>query len=420
MKRLSNLIKTGWFLSLAQIKRSNIWTTFLIIFIMTLTFLNLSFVSGVLLGLVEGSADAFQRQYSGDVLIKNLENKNFIKNNEGIIKYLNNLNEVEASSSRFISSNLIEANYRTNTSPYDKPDSIYTQVVGINPKDEALVTNLDQRLIEGEYLEKNDVGYVLMGSELLAKYRRVNEPGLGALDDVKIGDKIRIKFEKRSFEYELLGVLKSKNQNVSQRVFMLDSELRKILNRTDYGANEIAVKLKNEDFSKPLVKELKNSQFKDSAEFQTYLDAQGTFFEDIKATFTILSSVIGAIGLMVAAITVFIVIFINAVSRRRFIGILKGIGIDNTAIEIAYIIQALFYSIIGTSIGLFLLLNFIVPFIDKNPIDFPFSDGIVYITTGGLISKAIILFLATLASGYLPIRLITKENTLNAILNRNS
>ncbi len=417
---MNKTLSTAWFLSLAQIKRSSFATTALIIFVMTLTFLNLTFVSGVLLGLVEGSADAFQRQYSGDVLIKNLESKSFIRNNEKITKWLKTQPEVVAVSSRFLSSNLVEANYRTNTSPYDKDDSVFTQIAGINPSGEDAVTKLESRVIDGRYLNKSDIGYVMIGSELLAEYRRVNDAGLGALENVQIGDKIRIKFGASSFEFELAGVLKSKNQNVSQRIFMVDTQLRQILNRSDYGANEIAIRLSNENKATALVASLKSGPFKDSAQFQTFLEAQGTFFEDIKSTFSILSSVIGFIGLMVAAITVFIVIFINAVARRRFIGILKGIGIKRTSIEIAYIIQAMFYAGIGILLGLSLLMYLIVPFIAANPIDFPFSDGIVYVTASGLISKTLILFAATLIAGYLPAKLITRQNTLDAILNRQS
>ncbi len=417
---MNNLFKTAWFLAVAQIKRSSFATTTLIIFIMSLTFLNLTFVSGVLLGLVEGSADAFQRHYSGDVLIKNLESKSFIRNNDKITKWLASQPEVLGVSSRFLSSNLVEANYRTNTSPYDKDDSVFTQIAGINPEAENQVTNLGSRMIDGEYLAANDIGYVILGSELLAEYRRVNEPGMGALENVKIGDKIRIKFGSQSTEFKLKGVLKSKNQNVSQRIFMVDTQLRQILNRSDYGANEIAIKLTDENKAAGLVRSLQSGPFKDSAEFQTFLEAQGSFFEDIKSTFAILSSVIGLIGLLVAAITVFIVVFINAVARRRFIGILKGIGIKSQCIEIAYMIQALFYALIGIVIGGFLLLYLIVPYVDANPIDFPFSDGIVYVTTAGLLTKTSILFLATLAAGYLPARIITGQNTLDAILNRSS
>jgi ABC-type lipoprotein release transport system permease subunit len=47
----------------------------------------------------------------------------------------------------------------------------------------------------------------------------------------------------------------------------------------------------------------------------------------------------GSIGIVVSAITLFIVIFINAITRRKQIGILKGIGINSFAIEFSYLFQ---------------------------------------------------------------------------------
>ena len=57
---------------------------------------------------------------------------------------------------------------------------------------------------------------------------------------------------------------------------------------------------------------------------------------------------ISSIGLVVAAVTLFIVIFINAITRRRYIGILKGIGIDERSIEISYVLQSIFYATVGS------------------------------------------------------------------------
>ena len=47
-------IKVGFFLAKREILNANKWSTILIIFIMTLTFLNLIVVRGILVGLVEG------------------------------------------------------------------------------------------------------------------------------------------------------------------------------------------------------------------------------------------------------------------------------------------------------------------------------------------------------------------------------
>ena len=48
---LTQNIKVGWFLAKRELKRANIWTTTLIVLVMTLTFLNLIVVSGILVGL---------------------------------------------------------------------------------------------------------------------------------------------------------------------------------------------------------------------------------------------------------------------------------------------------------------------------------------------------------------------------------
>ena len=79
-------------------------------------------------------------------------------------------------------------------------------------------------------------------------------------------------------------------------------------------------------------------------------------------TFAMLGNGVSAIGLVVASITIFIVIFINAITRRRYIGILKGIGIDGLAIEIAYVVQSLVYVLVGAGIGLFVTYRLLVPF----------------------------------------------------------
>ena len=117
-------------------------------------------------------------------------------------------------------------------------------------------------------------------------------------------------------------------------------------------------------------------------------------------------------------IFLFIIIFINALSRRRHIGILKGIGIEREVIEIAYVAQAAFYALTGSFLGAFLTYGVLVPYFDKNPIQFPFSDGILSADPEQTFYKFCILFVITLIAGFVPAWMIAKQNTLNAILGR--
>ena len=158
--------------------------------------------------------------------------------------------------------------------------------------------------------------------------------------------------------------------------------------------------------------------FDAGAKIQTYEEAQPKFLQDIAATFGILGNMIGSIGLAVASITIFIVIFVNAITRRKFIGILKGIGIDSQAIEISYIFQSIFYAALGTSIGWVVLYGLLMPFVDAHPINFPFSDGILVAPLGSTFIKMGLLVFATIVAGYIPARMIVRKNTLDAILGR--
>ena len=137
------------------------------------------------------------------------------------------------------------------------------------------------------------------------------------------------------------------------------------------------------------------------------------------STFSTLGNMLSSIGLAVASITIFIVIFINAVTRRKYIGILKGIGISGSVIEISYIFQSVFYAITGSIVGLVLVYVLLVPLFAAHPIDFPFSDGILVAPLGETLFRVALLVLTTLIAGYIPARMIVRKNTLDSILGRN-
>jgi ABC-type antimicrobial peptide transport system permease subunit len=182
--------------------------------------------------------------------------------------------------------------------------------------------------------------------------------------------------------------------------------------------DEIAIKVK--DGIDPLIvkQALISSGVDKNARVQTVDEALPKFLKDIQATFGLLGNAIGSIGLVVASITIFIVIYINAITRRKFIGILKGIGIDSTAIEFSYILQSILYATMGVLVGLAILYGFLVPYIDAHPINFPFSDGILVAEYSNTLIRAGLLLIATIFAGYIPARIVVKQNTLDAILGR--
>ncbi len=417
-KEIALSIKVGFFLAIRDIKRSSKWTTVLISFVMTLTFLNLIVVRGILVGLIEGSIIANRDRYSSNVLLTVLRDKNFIENSAEIVSYIKSLPMTEEVSERYVANGKLESGYKTKLGKNDTPDYINAQVSGIDPDQEDHLTDLRSFVIKGEYLSGDDDNYIMVGSSLLFNYTAIEQAGATPLKDVDAGDKVRLTVGGKTIEVTIKGVLKGKVDEVDRRIIMNDKKLRQMIGRNDLNVSEISIKVKPNYSDEQLKQAIVNQGFDRFAKVQTSSEAVPKFVKDISLTFSILGNVIGSIGLAVATITIFIVIFVNAITRRKYIGILKGIGVSATSIEISYVFQALFYAVTGITIGVLIVFLVIKPFFDANPIDFPFSDGILVASIGDVMIRAVVLIFATIVSGFLPARLIVKQNTLDAILGR--
>ena len=417
-KEIALSTKVGFFLALRDIKRSSKWTTVLISFVMTLTFLNLIVVRGILVGLIEGSIIANRDRYSSNVLLTVLRDKTFIENSEEILNYVKSLPMTEEVSERYVANGKLESGYKTKLGKNDTPDYINAQVSGIDPDLEDHLTDMRNFVIKGEYLSGDDDNYVMVGSSLLFNYTSIEQAGATPLKDVDAGDKVRLTVGGKTIEVIIKGVLKGKVDEIDRRIIMNDKKLRQMIGRNDLNVAEMSIKVKPGYTDEELKQAIVNQGFERLAKVQTSSEAVPKFVKDISLTFSILGNVIGSIGLAVATITIFIVIFVNAITRRKYIGILKGIGVSASSIEISYVFQALFYAITGIAVGMLIVFLVIKPFFDANPIDFPFSDGILVASFGDVMVRAVVLIFATIVSGFLPARLIVKQNTLDAILGR--
>ncbi len=418
LERLERDIRVGGFLAKRDLKRANIWTTLLISFVMLFTFLNLVVVSGILVGLIQGSFNQNRKYDTGDVIISPFQSKDVIEQSQEVLKIVRNQPGVVSYSYRYTAGGNVRSDYRDVPLKDQKPNSIGTVVAGIDPALEDKTTKLGSLVVEGEYLAKNDTDSILVGSDLLRKYNENEFPGFSPITNVEVGSKVLIKVGTSSKEFFVKGIIKSKVGNIRGRVFMLDSEFRKLAGRDSLNLNEIPILLDTAISPDTFKQALLDQGVGDYGKVQTFEEAVPSFLQQVQMTFALLGNVISAIGLIVAAITIFIVIFVNAITRRRFIGILKGIGISPRAILISYMWQALFYAIIGVVTGAIVVFGLLKPYFDANPINFPFSDGILVATTSGTITRAVILVIATIIAGFIPARMVIKQNTLDAILGR--
>lgn len=417
--RTTTSLRVGFFLALRQIRRSNMWTTSLIIFIMMLTFMNLVVVTGILVGLVEGISQTVRSRVVGDIFISNLNERTYIEQSQSIIKALESTPDVISISPRYAEGGTVTANYKVlKKRETDLDDSAGTIIVGIDPATEDNASHLSELVVEGEYLEEDDYDQVLIGANLLKKYLSFDAPGLGALDNVEIGTKVKIGVNGNEREVTVKGIVRGKVDEVDRRVFFVDNQLRGLIGRSDYNVDEIMINIRPGADAVRVKQAIVATGADQFSKVQTYEEGEPKFVKDIKQTFAILGNLMSSLGLAVASITIFIVVFINAITHRKHIGILKGVGIHGFAIEFSYVLQSLFYAVLGTGFGLLFVFGFLKPYLDLHPIDFPFSDGILVATFSGTAIRIFVLFLATLVAGYIPAKIVVRQNTLDAILGR--
>lgn len=414
----SHSLRVGFFLAIRQLRRANIWTNVLIIAVMTLTFLNLVVVSGILVGLIQGAVNTIQTYYTSDVIVSNRLERSYIERTPFIISVIESLPDVVAVTPRYVEGGNVEADYWVTRKNTETGNEAGTSIVGIDPEAEQKVSGLGDLIIEGTYLTPNDYDQVLVGALLLKKYLNMDSQSFPALDNVEVGTKIRITVDGNVRDVTVKGIIRSKADEIDRRVFFVDRQLRPMIGRADYNADEIAIKLR--DGADPaVVRDAILAQgVGEYARVQTAEDAEPKFVKDMKDTFAILGNIISSIGLVVASITIFIVIFINAITRKKYIGILKGIGISGRTIEYSYIFQAIFYAVVGTGLGIAIVYGFLEPYLRAHPIDFTFSDGILVVIPLGTIVRTLVLFISTVISGYIPARIVISGNTLDAILGR--
>lgn len=411
-------LKIGLLLGWRQIQRASLSTNLLIVFVMMLTFLNLIAVSGILVGLIVGAEVAVREKSLGDMIITARDDENHILETERFVRELSAYPEVSAYSVRYKGAGVLEANYQLRRDLSGERDIANVTVTGIDPVAEEGMTGLSEELIAGEYLTPTDEGKILLGALYTKEYASNYGDIFETIEGVSVGDTVRLTSGSITKEFVIKGIVQSKVDEVSLNTYIPEREFRRLFNRIDRNADQIVVRLDVPEESQDLKTAMVDSGLDDLAKIQTYEEGVPKFLTDIKNTMNLLGTLIGSIGLVVASITIFIIIFINALARRRYIGILKGIGIDRRAIECAYVVQAGIYALVGSLLGVLMTYVILIPYFRANPINFPFSDGILVAPIEGTAIRFAILLVTTLIAGFIPALMIARGNTLNAILGR--
>lgn len=298
--------------------------------------------------------------------------------------------------------------------PQDKGQSGDWNVVGIDPQKEVAVTTVHDSLIAGSYLALGDTDRIMLGVEIAGGAQADNKSFL-TLGGVNVGDKVRLTYSNGvQRQYTVKGIFKARQGETNNLGFVTIKEMTSVLSSTISAdsASQILIRTQPRSNDNQIITNLKALGI--NGQVRSWLDYGGGV-GGVVSSFGVISSLIGGIGLIVAGVVMFIVIYINVAHRKRQIGILRAIGVNRNVVLISYLIQALLYAVIGVIFGGIILGYIIKPIFDAHPIELPIGLVSLSINMSTIWNGIIWLLVAAILAGSIPVLNITRESIIKAI-----
>jgi putative ABC transport system permease protein len=410
---LMDNLKAALFLSYKSITRGNRWQLLLIILVMSLSFASLILTPSIMSGVTRSLDQQQINVLSGNIVVQPPANKYYLDDVQQTELKIQQAAGVVGVSPRLDSSAFIEYQWLRKNSPSDRGKSGTWQIVGIDPQKDVSVTTINKDIIRGSYLNQNDRNKIIFGVSIAGTGASADTSG-NNLGGVTIGDTVRLTYANGvQKEYQVAGIFKTREMTTDLMAFVTREELISVMGPSfsDHASQILVATGKAIDENK-VIAELKTAGI--DGQIKSWREYGGSVGSVI-SSFDAIASLISAIGLVVAAIVMFIVIYINVVHRRRQIGILRALGIKTRIILYSYLFQALFYAVIGISVGGLIFRFGIQPYFELHPIDLPIglvslavNPSTVQIAVAGLI-------LAAIFAGIIPVLTIIRQSIIKAI-----
>jgi putative ABC transport system permease protein len=266
--------------------------------------------------------------------------KEVIENGEEIREKLNSEEKVVGSSGRVIATAMIAS--------ANKSGGI--KAVGVLPSDEAVVTHLNDKIVEGEYFEGIKRNPILISKKIADDYHLdVKNKLVLTLQDVD-GEII-------SASFRVAGIYKSNNGMFDEmNVFVQRSDLQNIVNLQPSEFHEIAVLLTEHSLAEQYAK--KYADLYPNLEVLPWLDLAVGMRYMVEASGTFAYIFVGII-LVALLFSIVNTMLMAVMERTREIGMLKAVGLNRRKIFSMIMLETVFLSMIGAPLGLLIAYGFI-------------------------------------------------------------
>jgi len=403
-----NDLQAAFFLVFKYITRGSKGTTVLTILVTMMAFLQINLISGIFNGAINLAYKQVKDNYVSNIVVQPAPDEDYISQAPLVKSRINSIPGVISCSSRYAMGAGIS--YDPDKNGKDVK-SIGWTIKSINPDEEIKVTQIQDYMVAGQYLEDSDRDKIIMGREISGGFGASLE--VQSLRGANVGDEVTVRYNngiKRI--YKIKGIYSAIFPLSDMGVFVTEKEMESVLG-VHNRASEILVKTDPMYPEEYYMRELRLAGL-EKQELRPWIDFIG-LISGITQSFDIIKRIVYFIGLVVAGVTIFIVIFIATSSRRKQIGIMKAIGMKENIVIISYVFLALFYAFIAISLGMLTMEYGLKPYFISHPLLLPMGRVSLQIAPSDLISSIASMLAVSIVSGFLPAWRVTRENIIEAI-----
>jgi putative ABC transport system permease protein len=413
MHSLLNDVKASFFLFYKYISRGNKGTLILTVLVAALAFLQINTISGLMSGAVSLIYQQAKTNYVSNLVVQ--PGKDQWGNAEQYLTQVSLLERkidaipgVIASSARYNAGSIVT--YDPDKTGKDVR-TISWPITSINPTEDMQVSEISRHMVSGKFLEDSDRDQVIMGREISGGFGATLE--VQSLKGAKVGDDINVTYQNGvARKYTIKGIYTTVFPLSDMSIFVTQKEMESVLGLHD-RASEILIKTDESYPEQYYIDQLRRAGI-ELPDIKQWKDFIGLVL-GIAQSFDIIKRIILFIGLMVTGVTIFIVIFIATISRRKQIGIMKAIGMKEQIIVTSYIFLALFYAVIGVGVGTLILEMIIRPYFIAHPLSFPMGLVSLQLVPGEFSISVISMLIVSIIAGFIPSWRVTHENIIKAI-----
>jgi len=395
--------KIPFYLISRHILRGNKWTLSLVILLMSVAFINLIFINSLFNGIVLASDEQVIATTSGNVTMQTTPGQMFIPNAPEVVKKIDSTPGVVAASARtLVPAGLV----------YNGIQGSF-QIMAIQPSEERNTTNISKKMLSGAYLSDSDTDSIVIGRQIAGG--KGVEMNATSFKGAKVGDKVLFTMNGQSKLLRIKGIFYTKYFEADRQAFISNATLDAM--QPSYGdvATTVIVKTDKKGDENQVIKGLRKAL--PGGQFITWKAASG-LMKSVTSSFLTINALLTTVGFIIAAVVIFIIIYVDISNKRRQIGIFRAIGIKSYLVGSTYILQSTIYSMVGVAIGSAIFFAIIIPYFKLHPFKIPLGDVSLYVDYVDFLWRAIVVIVVSILAGMLPAILATRKPILDEIAGR--